>query len=197
MAEVEPKNPRDSADKCLVSHLSRHRAFSLVEVTIAVGVVGILSALAVPMFATSDIEKLQAAARLLAADIDHARIESIAHPEEPRILTIKGTNDSWILSKAPGEPVTASVVSAMETLTDAYTQSAYIRTLGQGDLRDCVGMTVQRNMFLPTIDSYITFGPWGGTYDGNDDHVILSLNGTQISVSIDGSTGEVTISDPY
>jgi prepilin-type N-terminal cleavage/methylation domain-containing protein len=83
------------------------RGFSLIELLLVIVILGIVAALAVPMAGSNEATRLHSAVLLLMADIEFAQGESIAHPEDPRVLRIDPANARyWVASgSVPDTPV--------------------------------------------------------------------------------------------
>jgi len=97
--------------------------FTLVELLIVIVLLGIAAGLALPMLGDAKPLQLREAARLLAADIEFAQNESIAHGDDPRLITFDtAKNCYWIApASAPDTPI-----------TDLVRQEPYLVTLGAG-----------------------------------------------------------------
>lgn len=154
----------------------------MVEATIVIALVGILAAMVLPMFAANDAQKLEAAARVLAADLDHARVESIAHPDDLRLVSFDTTAGTW------------SVVAASDTatpLTEPFTKQPYTRTPGSGPLVELTGVTV--SAVSVGGDDLLGFDAFGGADQASDATITLSLGSASIVVTVDAATGQVSL----
>ena len=118
----------------LSKHLSRYvgreastqRAMTLVELLIVMLLLGIAFGLAAPMMGDSKELRLRAAARMLAADFEFAQNESIAHPDDRRVVVFDTTNNDkyWI---AP-----ASDTSQANAITDIVRKEPFVVQFGTG-----------------------------------------------------------------
>lgn len=161
----------------------------MLEMMIVVAVLGIIGAIALPMFSGTDVTKLTAAARVLAADIDAARAESIAHGEDLRYLVIDDTNHAWHI--APASDTTTPI-------NHPDTGQPYSRTIGEGSLEQLVGVTISAydlDTASETDDDKLGFGLYGQTDQSSDATITLSAGGSNITLTINATTGEVTIGE--
>jgi Tfp pilus assembly protein FimT len=154
---------------------------------IVVAVLGIIGALAVPMFSATDASRLTAAASVLASDIDAARAESIAHSEDTRLLVFDSDDLTWHLAAAsdPDTPI-----------THPDTGLPYTRTLGQRDLQQLQGVTIQSHSLDAadeTNDNRLGFGIYGQTDQTTDATITLQAGDNILTLTVHASTGEVTI----
>jgi len=161
----------------------------MVELMLVVAVLGIIGALALPMFTGTDVTKLKAAARVLASDIDAARAESIAHGEDPRVLVLDDTHHAWHLAAAsdPDTPI-----------RHADTGRPYARTLGVGPLRQLDGVRIHAydlDTDSQTNDHRLGFGLYGQTDQASDPTITLAAGNNTLTLTIHATTGEVTIGD--
>jgi len=105
----------------------------MLEMMIVVGILGIIGALAVPMFSATDATRLTSAANVLAADIDAARAESIAHAEDVRMLVFDADTITWHIAAASD---TATPINHPDK------GLPYSRSFGSGALDQLEGVTV-------------------------------------------------------
>lgn len=161
----------------------------MLEVMIVVAVLGIVGALAVPLFNGTDEAKLTSAARVLEADINAARAESIAHSEDLRLLVFDANNTTWHL--APASNTTTPI-------NHPDTGQPYRRTLGQGSLKQLDTVTVSSfslDAAGETNDNKLGFGVYGQLDQANDATITLAINGRTITLTINAITGEVSIGE--
>lgn len=159
----------------------------MLELMIVVAVLGIIGALALPMFSATDVTKLTSAASVLAADIDAARAESIAHSEDLRYLVLDDDNLTWHIA---ADSDTTTPISHPET------NQPYRRTLGVSALNQLQGVTIESynlDTASETDDNKLRFGIYGQTDQTTDPTITLRSGDNALTLTINATTGEVTI----
>lgn len=159
----------------------------MLEMLIVIAALGIIGALAAPMFSATDVTRLTSAASVLASDIDAARAESIAHSEDLRYIVFENDNLTWRLAAASD---TTTPIDHPESGTP------YQRTFGNSDLRQLEGVTID-NYTLDTTsetnDNKLGFGIYGQTDQTSDATITLRSGDHTLTLTISAATGEVTI----
>lgn len=161
----------------------------MLELMIVVAILGIIGAIALPMFSGTDASRLRAAASVLAADIDAARAESIAHGEDLRFLVLDDTNHAWHI--APASDTTTPI-------NHPTTGQPYSRTIGASGLEQLEGVTISAfdlDTVSETDDDKLGFGLYGQLDQTTDATITLAAGSNTITLTIDAETGEVTIGD--
>ncbi len=164
-----------------MTRAERH-AFTLIEVMIVVVVLAILAALAAPMFGQAHETTLRTAAQLLAADLAYAQIESIAHGDDPRIVTFDSVAHRYFIAaqSAPATPITNPVGNV-----------PYEVVFGQGRAATMAGVTIQG--YALNGDAVLGFGLYGQTDQSDVATITLALLGRSVTVSVDPISGEATV----
>ena len=159
-----------------------HRTFTLVEMLIVIVLVAIAATLAMPMLADTDATRLQAATRLLVADLAFAQIESITHADDPCVVTFDSVNASYTIAKssAPGTPI-----------TEPITNQPYVTQFGSGRASEMTGVTIQG--YSLGGDSQIAFGPYGETDQTTTATITLQSGTLTMTIQIDAESGETSI----
>lgn len=158
----------------------------MIELMLVVAILGVIGAIALPMFTGTTQSKLTAAARVLAADLEAARAESIAHGEDLRYLVINSTT-AWHI--APASDTTTPI-------NHPTTGQPYTRTLGTSDLKQLEGVTIAAydlDTASETDDDKLGFGLYGQLDQTTDATITLTAGDSSITLTIDAETGEVTI----
>jgi prepilin-type N-terminal cleavage/methylation domain-containing protein len=167
------------------------RGVTMLEMMIVVAVLGIIGALVVPMFSATDATRLTSAANVLAADIDAARAESIAHAEDTRVIVFDADTVTWHIA-ATSDPSTP--------INNPDTGLPYSRSFGTSALQQLEGVTV-RSYALDTAsetnDNKLGFGIYGQTDQTTDATITLASGDLRLTITINASTGEVTIGQVY
>lgn len=149
-----------------------------------VAVAAILGALAVPMLRPNHVEQLRAAARLLAADLDAARIGSLTRSDDPLVLVLAADGSGYHVA-AQSDPTTpiAHPVSAGQT---------YALVFGAGEAAAYSSVSISANSVGG--DDRLAFTGFGATDQGTDATITLSAGGRSITLTVNAGSGEVTIS---
>ena len=159
----------------------------MMEALIVVAVLGIIGAMALPMFSASEITRLTSAASVLAADLDAARAESIAHSEDTRYIVFDNDDRTWYLA-ANSDTATA--------INHPDSGLPYSRTLGTSDLQQLQGVTIDSyslDTTSETNDNKLGFGIYGQTDQTADATITLASGDRRLTLTINATTGEVTI----
>ena len=165
------------------SHI-RTSGFSLVELMIVVVVLAIVAAIAMPMLGDTSISKLREAAQLLAADVDYARVESIAHGDDPRLLVVDVNNNTYHI---------AARSDSSTPITNPVGKLPYQVTFGQGRANALTNVTIQSASL--DGDDELEFGIYGQTDQATAATITLECEGSTLTISIDPTTGETAIGD--
>ena len=161
----------------------------MIELMIIVAILGIIGALAIPMFRGTHITRLRSAAQVLAADIDAARAESIAHGEDLRLLIIDADNKSWMIAAASDNTTPINHID---------TGQPYTRSFGVSELRQLDGVSITSyslDTVSETNDNKLGFGLYGQLDQTTDATITLESHGSTITLTIDAETGEVSIGE--
>lgn len=81
------------------------RGFTLVELLIVVVLVGILAGVVIPSLGDMRTYRLREAARLLAADLEFAQSDSLAHGEQPRTVRFEPAAGRYWIAPVPPRDV--------------------------------------------------------------------------------------------
>lgn len=156
---------------------------TLVEVTLALLVLAIAGAMVVPMVRGTQSTQLRSAARLLAADIDYARVQTITHNDDPRILVLDedGSRYHLALASAPTEP-----------LTDPAMGGEYVTRFGVGRGRRLDAVTIAEHNL---DDNELAFGMYGELERTDHATITLAAGDRRLTVTVDSDNGEVTIGE--
>ena len=157
--------------------------FTLVELLIVVLILSIASALVVPMFRDSQATQLRSAARLLAADLDAAKVESLSHADDPRVIAFDLDANTYHIA----------AVSTPETpIVNVFDKKAYQVQFGHGRARA-----------LPDVrlvsadvgaDDQLGFGIYGNLDQTEPAVITLGAGDGRVTLTLDPDTGETTIS---
>ena len=86
----------------------KRRGLTMVEMMMTLMILAIVSAVALPMFASQAGGKIAAASLLLRDDLEQARFRTVANPSDPRAFQLDADGQGWSLidPTLPGVPVT-------------------------------------------------------------------------------------------
>jgi hypothetical protein len=115
----------------------------------------------------TDTSKLRAAAAMLMGDIDFARSESLAHPDDLRMLVINSGGNSYLL---------AASSNSSSAITNPVDGARCMTTFGVGRAAPLGTVTISNYTFSGTSNQ-LKFGPFG------------QLSGLSSSASITLSSG--------
>ncbi|MEM6334187.1 MAG: prepilin-type N-terminal cleavage/methylation domain-containing protein [Planctomycetota bacterium] len=158
------------------------RGYTLVEVLTVVLLISVIGAIVVPMLGNTTDSALRGAAAILAADLDAARVDSIAKADDPRVLVFDTAAGSY--------HVAASSDTATPLTSDADGQAWQI-TFGQGIARDLAG--VGFGAMSIGGDGELGFTAFGSLDQNADAEVVLQAGTQSIAIALDAATGEVTV----
>lgn len=162
----------------------------MIELMIVVAILGIIGAIALPMFRGTHTTRLRSAAKVLAADLDATRAESIAHGEDLRFLVVDpDDNTTWYLAAASD---TTTPIDHIDT------GQPYTRTLGESALHQLAGVSLSAydlDTVSETNDNKLGYGLYGQLDQTTNATFTLSSGGDTITLTVDAETGDVTIGE--
>lgn len=163
---------------------SGRRGFSVVELLIVVMIIGIIGMIAVPAASHLRAPRLRTAADILAADLEFCQSESIHEPSALRIVRFDVSNNRYWLALA------ASQATPISHPADSL---PYRNDFSTGRNR------VLQGVRLVSI-SGVTCYPWNLAFDAygkpqltQSPVITLAADGKQITVTVDATTGDVTV----
>jgi len=162
----------------------RCAAFTLVEVMVVVLVLAIAGALAAPMLGQTADTQLVSAAKLLAGDLGYAKVQSITHGDQPRVIVFDSADNSYHI---------ATRDAADTPVTNPTTKHDYVVRFGEGQAASLDDVTI--DSYSLDGDDQLEFGIYGELDQGNAATITLAANGRQITVTVDPVNGEASIGD--
>lgn len=163
----------------------QRRGFSLIDTMMAVVILAIVVAVALPALNNNDRLRIRAAAAILTSDIEFAQSMTIAYPNDPVVLVFTPSTQTYYL---------AHESDTSTPLTRPDTGEVYVVTLGDGRARVAAGVEFQLGG-MP--DNQMTFDPVGGLKSHTSSPRIRLLTSTDpgspsVFVVIDSMTGTIT-----
>jgi prepilin-type N-terminal cleavage/methylation domain-containing protein len=161
------------------------KAFTLLELLIVMVILGLAATLAVPLVADQDSSGVQAAARLLTADLGYAQLEAISHADDRCRVTFDMSAGSYTLSRnsAPASPI-----------AEPITGQPYATQFGAGRAAQAAGVAIQG--YSLGGDNYISFGRYGELDQSTTATISLRRGAVTLTIQIDPTTGEVALISP-
>ncbi len=145
-------------------------------------ILGIVGALAAPMFSSTDSDQLKAAARLIAADLAFAQIESISHGDDLCVAVFDATDHKYHLAKASDTTI---------PIKNPADQKDYVVEFGKGRAGTLSGVQIHAHSF--DDDDELSFGLYGQLDETLDQSITLTKNGLYLKIWVDANSGEVEI----
>jgi prepilin-type N-terminal cleavage/methylation domain-containing protein len=156
----------------------RHRAFTLLEVLVALLLAGVLAALATELFSGGRLERVDAGVTLLEADMGFARSLAIASPSDPVLLRIATDGSGYHLARAssPDAVLQGPNGPLRVTFGEGRGDAAAGVALSAGALRD------------------VRFGPFGGVLDPVPTLVVSMVDAPErATMVLDPLSGDATV----
>ena len=168
------------------------RAFTLIELIVVIVVMAIAAVLAVPMMSSAADMQLQAAANMLAADIEYAKNLAVSRQKNHAII-IDTTNEAYEVR------VYNTLTTNWDLLEHPTKSGADLSVSFAGDNRlSSVDITTVN--FQPGGSTAVTFDYLGSPYSGlgtasplNSGEIILTASSLNMTVTVQPVTGYVTI----
>ncbi len=164
------------------STLNDRHAFTMVELLIVVLLMGIAAAVAVPLLTQTNATRLQAAARLLIADLGFAQVESITHAGDTCVVTFDTATATYTIARksAPATPI-----------TNPGDNRPYTTTFGAGRAAEMAGVTIQG--YSLDSDNVLGFGILGETDQATAATITLQAGTSTLTIQVDPTTGEASL----
>ncbi len=168
-----------------MQHRSVHPAapgFSLIELVMVVAVVAIASALIVPRLGSDHRTRLVWAAEMLAADLQAAQSESMAHPDDPRVITMAADGTCYGIAAASDPTV---------PITNPLDGQPWMVHFGKDRGRHIPGVVMPTNNV--GNDLVLGFGAYGEPDQDFDAVFVLGADSAIVRITVDAQTGRITI----
>jgi len=172
---------------CLKSCPCVRRAYTLIELLIVVGVLGLAASLLVPHLANHDSMKVQAAVRLVIADLSFAQSDALAHQEYRRVHFYEDGSGYCLIRVNAGDYATAfDLLPDPDYINDPLASS--------GDLGRYIVNFATDTRFQTVEFTSVNIDTGGeGIGNGGDDIVYDPLGGTIRAGDLPGAGGVIVI----
>ena len=151
---------------------------------IVVMILGIAAALVAPVLGDTAPTRLRGAAQLLAADLAYAQIESLSHGDDPRVVVFDTTANTYHI---------AATSDTTTPITNPIGGAPYRVDYGAGRAAHLADVTISAVSL--DGDTQLGFGIYGQTDQTTDATITLAAGSSTMTLTVDPSTGEVTIGD--
>lgn len=170
------------------STASRGPAFTLIELLIILAIMGIVASMAAPLVHETAATKLQAAGRLLIADLQFAQSGSIAHPDNLYALRFDTSTATYAVVQGGALPFGCSGATVVTNTVD---NKPYSTTFGSGRAAPLDDVTID-SVSLDS-DNCLAFGTLGETDQTTAATITLRAGSGTLTVSIDPTSGEAMV----
>lgn len=166
----------------------RGRGFTIVEVLIVVSIVGIIAAIVGPRIGQTATHTLPSAARLLAADLQYAQLQSIQRAGDDLAGVLFFDDGSGYRLGFIDDDITAP-------MPEPSSHQDFEVRFGQGRAASLDGITISATSL--NDETYLTFNVFGGLEQASSDNatITLSAQGMSVTITIDPTNGHIQISD--
>lgn len=155
------------------------RGFTLVEMLVVVVILGIIANISLAMLGSVELTKLKSAAELMEADLSLARMQSLTHSDELRVIVIDQANNRYRLTTA---------ADTSTPITNTVDKQPYVVTFGSGRALKLAGVSIAGYSFGG--DDQLQFGQYGQLDQASDATITLSAGGKSLTITLDAATGE-------
>jgi Tfp pilus assembly protein FimT len=156
---------------------TKTQAFTLVEVMIMVIIVGIIAAIAIPMYTSAASVQLSAAANMIASDLEYAKSMAISTGKTYQVVfNTAAATEGYSLKNSTG----TTIANPVRVGQDYIISFASDGRLNKVDIAST------------TFGGTISFD-YLGTPSVNNGEVVLTAEGSTIKVKIESVTGYITI----
>lgn len=170
----------------LPMRLTTRRGYTLIELLITVAILGLASSIIIPALTDRGDLEVQAAVRMLVADIGFAQSDALAHQEYRRIH-FYDDGRGWCLFRVTDPGQTTFTEASEDYIVDPMNSNDYIIDFVTDHRFKTVSVS---NAEIDGTNRYVTFDALGGTVVNND----APGTGGTISLTADGHTYDVTLS---
>jgi len=180
------------------------RSYTLIELIMVMAVLALAAALLVPNIAGSDTMKLQAAVRLLIADLSFAQSDALANQEFRRVVFYDDGSGYCIIVVGEAEPTPADLDDANYVYDPLGTMGQYIVDFTSDKRFEGVSISAANidNILVIEDRPEITYDLMGGTVlstsaslPGEGGSVTMSYKDASYQIDIAAFTGKLTVTE--
>ena len=187
-------------------------AMTLVGVLIVIALLAIAAGLVIPTLGDSNTMRLREAARMLAADIEYAQSDSIAHGDAPRAIVFDTNNRNryWIAPRVANQPAKAPAMAnaiadpVWRDPANAANYAPFVTVFGQNRAAATTGVTIQsvQNLVNDGGLQFLAFNVYGVPIDSaglpraassSPARVTITGGASTMVIEVQAGTGEVTV----
>jgi Tfp pilus assembly protein FimT len=179
---------------CRVAYASRPdgrrgaSAFTLVEAMIVVIVIAIVAVLAAPKLTATNASRLDAAGKMLVADLQFAQMYALSHADTRCAVKVHVGGESYSVVTNAATPFNCTSATI---LTDVVTDAAYTNVFGSGRAVPAKNVTVSG--YSLGGDNCVVFGSLGELDQATTATITLQVGAKTRVVSIDPISGIATL----
>ncbi|HVT79065.1 MAG TPA: type II secretion system protein [Phycisphaerae bacterium] len=165
--------------------ISRGRSggFTLFEVVLSLLIIGIAAAMVIPAATNASSSRLRTAANILAGDVDFCSSECISQPNAPRAISFDAAHNKY----------TVIDFNAGTTIKFPGDGQNYVNDFSTGRNSQLSGVRITSITMGGSTLSTLTFDAYGKPLITADLAITLTYNGTNMTVTVKNTTGDVTI----
>jgi len=159
-------------------------AFTLFEVVLTLLILGIAAAVVVPAVGNNTFSpRLKTSANVLASDIEYCASECIGNPSAPRAIVFDTTHNKYTLT----------VFSTGVAIKHPADSMDFVNDFATGRNNAFTGVVLTSATCAGANLSALTFDSYGKPIASADVIITLTYNGTSMTVTVNSSTGDVSI----
>ncbi|TVQ29960.1 MAG: hypothetical protein EA376_14350 [Phycisphaeraceae bacterium] len=157
-------------------------AFTLVDMMVAITIMAIVIAVAMPTLSPDEGSRLIGGARMLASDLEYAQSVSLANPADVALVRFREDGDGYWLARE-SDPETPM-------LRPGFSEEAYEIIFGEGRAALLHDMTISLD---GVTDNTLTFDAFARLTTLDDAVITLQAPTRSVDVTVSSSTGSVRI----
>ncbi|MHC4414849.1 MAG: prepilin-type N-terminal cleavage/methylation domain-containing protein [Planctomycetota bacterium] len=179
------------------SRTAQTRGYTLIELIMVMAVLALAAALLVPQLVSSDSMTVQAAVRLIIADLSFAQSDALANQEYRRVLFYDDGRGYCLFRVTDSDYATPADLDTADYIFDPLgAMGRYIVDFTEDDRFE--GVTIE-SVDIDGGAREVTYDALGGTVitpgvPGNGGEIIISFDAERYQIDIAPFTGKLTVS---